>query len=246
MLSSVSIYKNVLDKCSYEDYFKKLKAHGNVKKSYFHPISYKNHFSDNYRTNNIVRERNFENRQKRWDIHYKGENEYPNLNSVNAIDGAFEDCPKESDYGFKYQKPKNLVYCNLIEHAILHLLIVKENYPRIDLGFDGYLGIKGRIRDKYVDPSDLDTKEEFIKLLSIFYDFIESLGNSPENNLSKQDKKSTSSKLTPKETLLKRDRKNNRTILKDENGKLDKDYKEILIKTNKYETLLGKKLDWKN
>ncbi len=77
----------------------------------------------------------------------------------------------------------------------------------------------------------------------LFYDFIESLGNSPENNLSKQDKKSTSSKLTPKETLLKRDRKNNRTILKDENGKLDKDYKEILIKTNKYETLLGKKLD---
>lgn len=33
MLSSVSIYKNVLDKCSYEDYFKKLKAHGNVKKN---------------------------------------------------------------------------------------------------------------------------------------------------------------------------------------------------------------------
>lgn len=99
---------------------------------------------------------------------------------------------------------------------------------------------------EYTTRIDLDTKEEFIKLLSIFYDFIESLGNSPENNLSKQDKKSTSSKLTPKETLLKRDRKNNRTILKDENGKLDKDYKEILIKTNKYETLLGKKLDWKN
>lgn len=44
---------------------------------------------------------------------------------------------KQFKYSFEYQKKERLVYCDLIEHAILHVLIIKETH-RNDSHFDPF------------------------------------------------------------------------------------------------------------
>lgn len=50
--------------------------------------------------------------------HHVFENKFHNLSDLNTI--------KRKNYPFEFQKKENLVYCNLIEHVILHTLISKE------------------------------------------------------------------------------------------------------------------------
>ncbi|WP_135449560.1 hypothetical protein [Planococcus citreus] len=57
---------------------------------------------------------------------------------------------KENNIPFEYQRKERLVYCDLIEHTILHVLIIKEAPPELGaIGYDAYL--KPMIEEWYVD-----------------------------------------------------------------------------------------------
>lgn len=57
---------------------------------------------------------------------------------------------KENNVPFEYQQKERLVYCDLIEHAILHVLILKEAPPELGaMGYDTYL--KPMIEEWYID-----------------------------------------------------------------------------------------------
>lgn len=57
---------------------------------------------------------------------------------------------KRNNIPFKYQKKDRLVYCDLIEHTILHILITKETSD--EFGLPGYLTyLKPMIEDWYIE-----------------------------------------------------------------------------------------------
>src|SRR5690625_1776650 len=57
---------------------------------------------------------------------------------------------KRNNIPFKYQKKDRLVYCDLIEHTILHILITKETSNAF--GLPGYLTyLKPMIEDWYIE-----------------------------------------------------------------------------------------------
>src|SRR5699024_1035233 len=57
---------------------------------------------------------------------------------------------KRNKIPFKYQSKDRLVYCNLIEHAVLHVLIAKET--SFEFGWPGYEAyIKPDIEEWYLD-----------------------------------------------------------------------------------------------
>lgn len=64
--------------------------------------------------------------------HHIKENEYQNMAQENFI--------KNQNIPFEYQKKEHLVYCDLIEHAILHAIISKEtNFQYGKPGLDVFL-----------------------------------------------------------------------------------------------------------
>ena len=51
---------------------------------------------------------------------------------------------------FEYQKKDRLVYCNFLEHFLLHVLIVEENMgENLELGIGGALTISHQLNDFY-------------------------------------------------------------------------------------------------
>lgn len=60
--------------------------------------------------------------------HHIDENKYLNLTNMNFI--------QKQNVSFKHHRRDRLVYCDLIEHAILHVLIAKET--ELKLGYPGY------------------------------------------------------------------------------------------------------------
>lgn len=79
-------------------------------------------------------------------VHHVAENFFQNLNNENAIaaNPYFKCLP---DYGFKYQMPNQLVYCNLVEHTLLHLLIKVDNFNY----FKGYDSLNGKIKKWFIN-----------------------------------------------------------------------------------------------
>ena len=61
------------------------------------------------------------------------------------------DAVRVYDIPFEYQKKDRLVYCTLIEHAVLHLLIAAETYGK--RGSDQSLGVQGYMY--YIRPNIL-------------------------------------------------------------------------------------------
>lgn len=97
------------------------------------------------------------------------------------------------DIPFSYQKKDRLVYCNLIEHAILHILIAKEDKGKSSFGHDNqYYGIDGYVNfirpelvswlihrnipkltwQKNCRDVILMSKEEAVKLINKLDDFL--------------------------------------------------------------------------
>lgn len=76
--------------------------------------------------------------------HHKMENSAPNL-SEPAIAKSFP---------YEYQSPDNIVYCDLLEHLLLHILISET--PNIDprLGYNGALYIVNELNDIYFSDNE--------------------------------------------------------------------------------------------
>ncbi len=85
--------------------------------------------------------------------HHIDELEFENLSDKNFI--------KEYRYSYFYHKKERLVYCDLIEHLILHTLIAKETNG--DRGYAGYITyIRPMVNDFYVNG--LNPKPEWMKV----------------------------------------------------------------------------------
>ena len=107
---------------SYEDYIQeKLKKYGEVNDDY---IKITKDYSSAYKNNNIIYPK------KDLYIHHIKENCLANLSNPKLFMATVE-----------YQTKQNLVYCDILEHCIMHALIVKEN-PETGLGIGGLLNFK--------------------------------------------------------------------------------------------------------
>ena len=64
---------------------------------------------------------------------------------------------------FLYQRKKNLVYCNLLEHLILHALIFKET-KNGKLGIGGYKSLPTQIENLYLVEESQNEQNEQAKI----------------------------------------------------------------------------------
>ncbi|MFB9860877.1 hypothetical protein ACFPFV_08010 [Salinicoccus siamensis] len=65
---------------------------------------------------------------------------------LNMTDGAFI---KRQNIPYKYHKKEYLVFCDIVEHAILHTLIAKET--SLEFGYPGYIVfLRPKIEDWYI------------------------------------------------------------------------------------------------
>lgn len=131
-------YKNLLD-LTYDEALEKMRdKYGNVTEDFFNENSYNRFISDKNRGLNANPTTQFENGLER---HHIKEDEYENMGNKRYV--------KNNNIPFKYQTKEYLVYCNLIEHAILHVLIAKETNNKFGLsGYNTYL--RKLIYDWYV------------------------------------------------------------------------------------------------
>lgn len=85
--------------------------------------------------------------------HHIDEYKFENLSNKDFI--------QEYKYQYDYQKKERLVYCDLIEHLILHTLIAKETNG--ERGFTGYITfIRPTVNEWYLD--EIDPKPEWMKI----------------------------------------------------------------------------------
>lgn len=76
--------------------------------------------------------------------HHISENKWSNMSDKSFI--------REYKIPFEFQKKDRLVYCDLIEHSILHVLITKET--AFKFGYAGYLSyLRGLIEAWYLDET---------------------------------------------------------------------------------------------
>lgn len=76
------------------------------------------------------------------ECHHIDENKFLNMTNKDFI--KFQKMP------FKYHKKENLVFCDVIEHAILHTLIAKET--ALEFGTAGYeVFLRPKIQEWYLD-----------------------------------------------------------------------------------------------
>lgn len=69
------------------------------------------------------------------------------IKELNIADPSFI---RENNIPFKYQKRERLVFCDLIEHAILHVLVAKET--TLEFGLPGYeVYLKRMIEEWYIE-----------------------------------------------------------------------------------------------
>lgn len=123
-----------------------LKKYGSATDDYFREASY-NRFLNN-EIKRITRG-NYSRTSDGLYCHHIDEINHENLSSEKYI--------KDFRYPFKLQKKDRLVYCDLLEHAILHVLIAKETF--FEFGSPGYsVYIAPMIKEWYLDERSPNPK----------------------------------------------------------------------------------------
>lgn len=122
---NIDYYRHLLDS-TYCDAVKQLKAvNGECKDDYYHEESFNNYVNCESSTHTKGGDI-----PEGWQMHHIDENKVSNLSSLNKI-------RKDSEARkFEHQKKERLVYCDLLEHIILHALIAKETNNKF--GYGGY------------------------------------------------------------------------------------------------------------
>lgn len=92
-----------------------LKKHGEVIDNYYREKSYNNFLNGKIKT---ISHGKYTKTKEGLFCHHTMENEYENISNNKFI--------AEYKYPYEYHKKENLVYCDLVEHLILHALITKE------------------------------------------------------------------------------------------------------------------------
>lgn len=119
-------YKGLLN-LSYSDMVQHLiEKHGEVVDNYYKEKSYNKFLNEEIKS---IASGNYTKTKEGLYCHHIMENEYENISNKKFI--------AHYKYPYEYHHKENLVYCDLIEHLILHALITKET--------NGYRGFKGLV-----------------------------------------------------------------------------------------------------
>lgn len=131
-------YLDLLSK-SYDEAVKIFqKKYGQAKDDYFKEKSYERFLKGEIKAPGRA---NYSRFKEGLECHHIDENKFLNMAKPCYI--------KDQKIPFKYQKKDRLIYCDSVEHVILHALISKETNGQLGLpGYDSYL--KGHIYDWYL------------------------------------------------------------------------------------------------
>lgn len=126
-----------------------LKKYGPVKDDYYREKSYFKFLNDEIKS---ITKGKYSRTSEGLYCHHIYENEELMLSNINII--------KYMKLPYYYQKKENLVYCDLIEHAILHILIADETNHKY--GYAGYITyMESIIKDWYI--KNLSPKPDWMK-----------------------------------------------------------------------------------
>lgn len=118
-----------------------LDKYGPVKDDYFNEKSYQRFLKEEIK--NIAKGK-YSRSSEGLECHHVDENRFLNMTQSYYI--------KKQAILFKYQTKGRLVYCDLIEHTILHALIAKETNNKY--GYPGYVAyLSDKVRDWYLDKN---------------------------------------------------------------------------------------------
>jgi hypothetical protein len=135
MAEKIEEYKNLLS-LSYEDAVESLlQKYGPVIDDYFREKSYNRFFNGEIKS---ITKGKFTKISEGLYCHHVFENKYYNLTN--------KDFCKEQNAPYEVHKKENLVYCDLIEHFILHILITKETNGKF-----GWPGVRTYLLDNLVE-----------------------------------------------------------------------------------------------
>ncbi|MCG1010927.1 hypothetical protein J4760_12940 [Salinicoccus sp. ID82-1] len=115
-----------------------LKKYGVAEDDYYREKSYKRFLKEEIK--NITKGK-FARSREGLECHHILENKFLNMTNKSFI--RIQNIP------FKYHQKENLVFCDVVEHAILHTLIAKET--SLEFGYPGYIVyLRVKIEDWYV------------------------------------------------------------------------------------------------
>lgn len=135
MAEKIEEYKKLLS-LSYEDAVESLlQKYGPVIDDYFREKSYNRFFNGEIKS---ITKGKFTKTSEGLYCHHVFENKYYNLTN--------KDFCKEQNAPYEVHKKENLVYCDLIEHFILHILITKETNGKF-----GWPGVRTYLLDNLVE-----------------------------------------------------------------------------------------------
>lgn len=166
-MSTVSYYLKLLDS-SYQEAVEKLQyKYGISLYNYFNELSFKNRRAEGF----IKRPKSQFGRSRSKEglmLHHIDENKISNLSNLNTL-------KKYGDY--IYQQRDHLVYCNLLEHLILHALIAKETKNKLGIG--GYRSIPQQLVNLYNSKSkkknDIKYNEAHKKAINLDLDDVKKI-----------------------------------------------------------------------
>lgn len=141
-ISNINHYLQLM-KMSYKEAVNKLQGREECQYDYFNRQSFKNLARKNFKSiNKKDRMPNYNKNRSKYSeglvLHHVYEIKFKNLSYLKSI---------RNHPDFMYQQKENLVYCNLLEHLILHGLIAKETKNKLGIG--GYKSIPAQIEDLY-------------------------------------------------------------------------------------------------
>lgn len=105
--------------------------------------------------------------------HHIMENEYENISNKEFI--------AHYKYTYEYHHKENLVYCDLIEHMILHALITKETNG--DRSFKGLVEFLIPIAEEWYIDGD-----ELLKDVEVYQELLEELREEERRELEREDR----------------------------------------------------------
>lgn len=148
----IEYYRKLLDSTYYDAVQQIKDANGECRGDYYNEKSFNNYIDGKNkkpRHGKKVRQG-----LKGLEIHHIDENKVANLSSLEKIKND-----KEAQK-FEHQKQERLVYCDLLEHIILHALIAKETNN--SFGYEGYESLYSKVNNwvegTKLPKADIDKK----------------------------------------------------------------------------------------
>ncbi|MFL2101520.1 hypothetical protein [Desemzia sp. FAM 23989] len=144
-MTKLTEYKQLLSKNYDKAVEFLLKKHGTAEDDYFSGKSYERFLKGEIKN---ITKGNFSRSDDGLECHHVDEDKFLNISNRNSI----KDFTTGQNVPFESHKKERLVFCDVIEHAILHILIAKET--SLVFGFTGYMCyLQPKIQEWYIDKN---------------------------------------------------------------------------------------------